>query len=43
MRRILGLTTSLLRRVTTLLAHGNQQHIMGTVMNISATSITVKT
>jgi hypothetical protein len=43
MKRILGMTTSLLLLVTTLLAHGNELHIMGTVTNITTSSITVKT
>jgi hypothetical protein len=43
MKGILGVTTSLLLLVTTLLAHGNELHIMGTVTNITTTSITVKT
>jgi len=34
---------SLLLLVTTLLAHGNELHIMGTVTNITTSSITVKT
>jgi hypothetical protein len=41
--RIRGVTTSLLLLVTMLLAHGNELHIMGTVTNITTTSITVKT
>ena len=43
MKRILGVTASLLLLVTTILAHGNEVHVMGTVTNITTTSITVKT
>ena len=43
MRRNLSLTILLMSMTTMLCAHGNEQHVMGTVTNITATAITVKT
>lgn len=43
MRRNLNVTILLLLMTTMLCAHGNEQHVMGTVSNITATAITVKT
>lgn len=43
MRRNLNVTILLLLMASVLYAHGNEQHVMGTVTNITATAITVKT
>ena len=43
MRHNLSVTILLLLMATILYAHGNEQHVMGTVTNITATAITVKT
>ena len=43
MRRNLSVTILLLLMATVLYAHLNEQHVMGTVANITETAITVKT
>ena len=43
MRRNLGVTILLVFMAAVLYAHGNQQHVIGTVTNVAATAITVKT
>ena len=43
MKRTVAVVTLLLALSLTALAHGNEKHVMGTVTNISDTSITVET
>jgi hypothetical protein len=43
MKRMLGLTVLLVLATTMVLAHGNEQHVMGTVTKITHSAITVKT
>ena len=43
MRRNLSVTILLLSMTAMLCAHGSEQHVMGTVTNITETAITVKT
>src|SRR5215510_11898709 len=43
MKKHLAIVTSILFFASLAIAHGNEEHIMGTVANISTTSITVQT
>ncbi len=43
MKRLVSIAISLLFLTTMALAHGNEQHVMGTVTEVTETSITVET
>ena len=43
MNRLLGLTALLLLAATMVFAHGDEQHLMGTITKITDSTITVKT
>ena len=43
MKRLLGLFASILLVASMAFAHGNEQHIMGTVSNVTDSAITVAT